>query len=149
MQTANTIAFQSPQFTLLSESQLESLHLAASYEMIVLTDELIALSDHLMKGIEINTDTLLLDEIHKAGPGGEFLTSQETLKRFRQYWFPGLLDRQTREEWLEDGGTTLDQRLNQRVKAIIDDHQVTPLDPSAKAKLDEILAVAAEQVTAD
>jgi trimethylamine--corrinoid protein Co-methyltransferase len=90
MQTANTIAFQSPQFTLLSASQLESLHL---------------------KGIEINADTLLLDEIHKAGPGGEFLTSQETLKRFRQYWYPGLLDRQTREAWLEDGGTTLGQRL--------------------------------------
>jgi trimethylamine--corrinoid protein Co-methyltransferase len=122
--------------------------LATSYEMIVLTDELIALSDNLMKGIEINTDTLLLDEIHQVGPGGEFLTSQETFKRFRQYWFPGLLDRQTREEWLEDGGTTLGQRLNQRVKAIINDHQVPPLDPSAKAKLDEILALAARQVAA-
>ena len=29
MKTANTIAFQSLQFTVLSESQLESLHLAA------------------------------------------------------------------------------------------------------------------------
>jgi trimethylamine--corrinoid protein Co-methyltransferase len=117
--------------------------LTTSYEMIVLTDELIAMTDHIMKGIEVSEDTLMLDELHEVGPGGHFLNTEQTLKRFRDFWFPGLLDRQRRPQWLEAGATTLGQRLSARVKEIIQGHQPEPLDPAKKQKVQGILAQAA------
>ena len=117
--------------------------LTTSYEMIVLTDELVAMTDHIMKGIEVSDDTLMLDELDKVGPGGHFMDTKQTLKRFRSFWFPGLLDRKRRLQWLEGGATTLGQRLNARVKEIIKEHQSKPLDPDKKQRVQEILARAA------
>jgi trimethylamine--corrinoid protein Co-methyltransferase len=117
--------------------------LTCSYEMIVLTDELIAMTDHMMKGIEVTDNTLLLDEIHDAGPGGHFLDTDTTLSRFRDFWYPSLLDRSRRQTWLQAGGTTLGKRLNQRVKDILATHQTSPLDPKAKQQIQHILEQAA------
>jgi len=113
--------------------------LTTCFEMIVLNDELVAMTDHIMKGIQISDDTLLLDELHRVGPGGQFL-GEETRKRFHDFWFPGLLDRSRRPQWLEAGATTLGQRLNARVKEIIKEHQPKPLGPDKKRKIEEILA---------
>jgi trimethylamine--corrinoid protein Co-methyltransferase len=117
--------------------------LTGSYEMIVLTDELVALADNLMKGIEVSDDTMMLDEIDRVGPGGHFMDSDQTLRRFREFWYPGLLDRKRRPEWLAAGATTLGQRLNARVKEIVKDHEPRPLAPDRKRKVQEILARAA------
>jgi trimethylamine--corrinoid protein Co-methyltransferase len=114
--------------------------LTTSYEMIVLTDELVAMTDHLNKGIEVTPETLMVDEIHRVGPGGNYLTSELTLSHFREYWFPGILDRKRRQSWLAKGGTTLGQRLNQKVKDILADHQPKPLEVESRRKLQEILA---------
>lgn len=116
--------------------------LTCSFEMLVLTDELIALTDHLMKGIEINDDTLMLDEIHNVGPGGHFLNTQQTMNRFKDFWYPGLIDRSIRPTWLEEGSTTLGERLNSRVKEILAEHEVEPLAPAKKRQVQEILASA-------
>jgi trimethylamine--corrinoid protein Co-methyltransferase len=118
--------------------------LTTSFEMIVLNDELVAMTDHLMKGIEVSDDTLMVEELDRVGPGGHFMDTKETLKRFRDFWFPGLLDRRTRLPWLEAGGTTLGQRLTARVLEIIKEHQPRPLDPDKKQKVQEILAQAAK-----
>lgn len=117
--------------------------LTTSFEMIVLTDELVALADNLMKGIEINTDTLMLDEIHNVGPGGHFMDTEQTFARFRDFWYPSLIDRKRRPEWLEAGGDTMGQRLTARVKEIIAEHRPKPLAPDKKAKIQDILAQAA------
>jgi trimethylamine--corrinoid protein Co-methyltransferase len=116
--------------------------LSGSFEMFVLTDELVAMADHMVKGIDINDDTLLLDEIHEVGPGGNYIGTQQTLKRFRQFWFPTLLDRKIRPQWLEAGGTTLGQRLNAKVKDVLANHQPKPLDGDKQLKLQEIVAKA-------
>jgi trimethylamine--corrinoid protein Co-methyltransferase len=116
--------------------------LTCSFEMIVLTDELVALVDHFMGGIEVSHDTLMLDELHRVGPGGHFLDTDQTLKRFRDFWYPGLLDRGIRPQWLAAGATTLGQRLSARVKEIIQEHQPRPLDAGKKRTVQEILAQA-------
>ncbi|MFN2290598.1 MAG: trimethylamine methyltransferase family protein [Anaerolineae bacterium] len=113
--------------------------LTTSYEMIVLTDELVTLSNHLMKGIQVNDDTLMLDEIHAVGPGGHFMDTEQTLSRFRDFWYPDLLDRSRRETWLEGGATTLGQRLSTRVRQIIGEHRPAPLDAAIKQRLQEIV----------
>lgn len=117
--------------------------LTCSFEMIVLTDELVAMTDNIIKGIEVSDDTLMVDEIDQVGPGGHFLNTDQTLNRFRDFWYPGLLDRSIRSTWLDRGATTLGQRLNARVKEIIKEHQPKPLEPEKKQQVEEILTQAA------
>ncbi len=116
--------------------------LTCSFEMIVLTDELIALTGNIMKGLEVSDDTLLLEEIDSVGPGGHFLNTKETLSRFREFWYPDLLDRSLRSTWLENGGTTLEERLREKVQEIIKEHEPDPLDDQVKEGLQEILTQA-------
>jgi trimethylamine--corrinoid protein Co-methyltransferase len=116
--------------------------LTGSYEMIALTDELVAMADGMMKGVDVNENTLLIDDIDRVGPGGNYLASDYTLKRFREFWYPGLLDRKRRQLWLKKGGTTLGQRLNAKVLDILDHYQPKPLAPEKRSQLREILATA-------
>jgi trimethylamine--corrinoid protein Co-methyltransferase len=114
--------------------------LTTSFEMLVLTDELIEMTDHLMKGIEVAEATLLVGEIDRVGPGGHFMATEETLKRFRDCWYPRLVSRSSRKRWLEAGGTTLGQRMNARVREIVSQHRIEPLDSHKKRQIQQILA---------
>jgi len=116
--------------------------LTTSFEMIVLTDELVTMTDHLMKGIEISDETLMLDEIHAVGPGGHFMDTDQTLRCFQDFWYPSLLDRDRREQWLEQGGTTLGQRLRARVQEILKEARPQALDTGKAAQIQQILAQA-------
>jgi trimethylamine---corrinoid protein Co-methyltransferase len=114
--------------------------LTCSYEMIVLTDELVSMTNNLMKAIDTSTDSLMLDEIDRVGPGGHFLNSDQTLNRFRDFWYPTLLDRSIRSTWLRKGATTLGNRLNGKVKEIIKDHKPEPMNKSVVKQVHEILS---------
>jgi trimethylamine:corrinoid methyltransferase-like protein len=59
--------------------------------------------------------------------------------RFREFWYPSLLSREIRPEWLERGGTTLGERLRKRVLEILEGHREA-LAAEKKAAIDEILA---------
>ena len=49
------------------------------------------------------------------------------------------MSREIRETWLERGGTTLGERLNEKVTTIIADHQPEPLAADKKQRLQEIV----------
>lgn len=116
--------------------------LTCSFEMIALTDELVAMSNHLMKGIDVSEQTLLVDELDKVGPGGHFLDTDATRAHYREFWFPKLLDRKIRPNWEAAGRTTLGQRLNAKVNKIIKEHKPKPLSGEKKQRMQEIRATA-------
>jgi trimethylamine--corrinoid protein Co-methyltransferase len=113
--------------------------LTTSFEMIVLTDELIAMVDSLIKGIEVSDETLMLDELDEVGPGGHFLNTEATVDRFRDFWYPDLLSREIRETWQERGGSTLGERLTEKVQTIIKEHRPEPLAKDKKERIQKIL----------
>jgi trimethylamine--corrinoid protein Co-methyltransferase len=113
--------------------------LTTSFEMVVLTDELVAMVDNFLKGIEVNAETMMLDELHAVGPGGHFLTRDSTMARFKDFWYPTMLDRSTRPRWEKAGSKPMGERLNGRVREILAEHQPQPLDPAVKTKVDTIL----------
>ncbi len=101
--------------------------LTTSLELIVLTDELVAMTNHIMPGIPVSEKTLMIDEIDKVGPGGNFLATKETVAHFREFWEPRFFDRSRLEEWQKNGSLTTGQRLNAKVKEIIKDYEVERL----------------------
>lgn len=65
----------------------------ASPEYAVLCSEIIDMVGGMMRGIEINEDTLPLDLIDRVGPKGSYVSEKHTLKHFRRFWAPSIFDR--------------------------------------------------------
>ncbi len=95
---------------------LESM-LAVAYEQYVIDDDLGAQVMRLVRGLEVNDDTLSLDVIHEAAlADGHYLGSAQTLEMMQsEYVYPHTADRANRESW-EDAGAK-DMREQARLKA--------------------------------
>jgi trimethylamine--corrinoid protein Co-methyltransferase len=112
-------------------------------EMLVMNDEIIAMSRRIWRGIEINDDTLMLDLIDRVGPGGHFLAERETAMRCRQeIWTPSLMDRDPWEIWTAAGAPTMLDRIRQRVRTILATHRPAPLPNGAAGEIQAILEAA-------
>jgi len=113
--------------------------LTTSFEQLVVSNEVIGMVRRITGGFEINEETLALDLIDKVGPGGEYLTSEHTLKHFKENWFPELLCRKAYESWEKEGSKDLGTVANEKARHILENHVPKPLDDSIKSKLREIV----------
>jgi trimethylamine--corrinoid protein Co-methyltransferase len=112
----------------------------SSLEMLVMTDEIISLARRLMRGIQVNQETLALDLIDRVGPGGEYLSQVETAHKLRQeIWIPHLVDRQPWSEWERKGSASMKERIQARVREICQTHTPFPLPNNALETVQAIL----------
>jgi trimethylamine--corrinoid protein Co-methyltransferase len=107
-----------------------------SAEMLVLGNEVIGMAKRFIQGIKVNAETLARGVIEDVGPGGHFLQQDHTYQHFRQeLWMPELLTRAPFDTWLEAGAKTLEQRVQDRVREIVESHQATPLPDDVTQEL--------------
>jgi trimethylamine--corrinoid protein Co-methyltransferase len=115
----------------------------SSLEMLVMADELVAMSRHFSAGIPVNADTLALDIIDQVALGGEqsiFLTEDHTLEHFREAHFhPRLLNRAQYDGWNAEGAADLYARCNAEAKKILANHEVRPKPPGVLDEIEDIL----------
>lgn len=112
----------------------------ASLEMLVMSDEIIGMARRIVRGIEVNRDTLAVDVIDRVGPGGHFLRDEHTRKYFKtETWYPSIIDRSIYANWKAAGSKTLGQRANEKVKAILESHQADPLAPEIREKVRAVI----------
>ena len=87
-----------------------------------------------ISGIQVNRNTLAFDTIEKVGPGGNFLSEEHTFKNFRKEMFPPeLIDRSVYANWKKNGSKSLDVRVNEKVKEILENYK-PDLIPEQKLK---------------
>jgi trimethylamine--corrinoid protein Co-methyltransferase len=113
--------------------------LTTSPEMMVLTDEFIAMLRRFMAGVRLDDEALALEAIHRVGPGGNYLTDEHTVAHFRELWQPSLFDRQRADDWRAAGSKRLSDRLRDKTIAIMEDHQAEPLPESIREEIRYIL----------
>ena len=113
--------------------------LTGSLEMLVLSNELIGMTKQFMGGISTETEDLALHTIHQVGPGGHFLTAEHTLKHYRDYWDPQLMDRQIFQKWSEKGKMDLKARVNKQLNSLLASHQTKPLKPEVQQKISQFI----------
>lgn len=114
--------------------------LTASYEMLVMSNEIISMVKRIIKGIRIDKESLALNIIKQIGPGGNFLTTEHTLNHFREeLWSPTLLNRKTYQNWEKEGRKTLADRCNEKVRYILGNHSVKPLRRVIQQQIVQIL----------
>jgi trimethylamine--corrinoid protein Co-methyltransferase len=108
---------------------LESMK-AIAYEQYVIDDEIIGMALRLLKGIQIDEETLGLEAIRGVGPSGDFLSSMHTVKFMRQEYFPQRVgNRQSREAWEKAGALDARERARQKAKEILRNHRPKGIDP--------------------
>jgi trimethylamine--corrinoid protein Co-methyltransferase len=111
-----------------------------SLEMLVMTDEIISMARRMMRGIEVNAETLQLDLIDRVGPGGEFISQMETARGFRkEIWFPSLMDRQPWSQWVSNGSPGMNTRIKKRIDEILKTQTPCPLPEGALEAINDIL----------
>jgi len=110
--------------------------LTFSYEKLVIDNEIAGMVSRILKGIEVNEETLAVDEICKYG-STNYLGSPNTGKMFRkEHYLPTLFDRRNWEAWLRAGGRDISQEARRKAKWILKEHMVEPIEKGIQAEID-------------
>ena len=108
---------------------LESMR-AVAYEQFVIDDEIIGMALRLLRGIQIDEETLGFEALREVGPSGNFLSSMHTVKFMRQEYFrQALADRQARDAWGKAGSLDGRERARRKAREILKSHIPKEIDP--------------------
>lgn len=117
--------------------------LLGSFDMLVMSNEVISLAKRILGGITVTPETLAVDVIERVGPGGQYLTQEHSRRHFRtETWLPTLMDRQMRRGWEASGRKTMADRVRAKVLDILEHHQPMPIPAEVEARLRAIVAEA-------
>jgi trimethylamine--corrinoid protein Co-methyltransferase len=124
------------------------LGITASFEDMVIADELFAVLERSIDGITINEDTLAADVIADVGIGGHYLGHEHTLKYLRDDRLnSSLLKPKTREQWLEQGSPSLVKRAGDKAREILKYHQPRKLEEKTERALNNIIQAARQELS--
>lgn len=99
----------------------------SSLEMLVMDDEIVGMVKTIMAGIAVTDDTTAVEPIDRVGPGGHFMDDDHTIAHFREFWRPTLIDRWRYDNWVENGSTTMGDRIKAKLQGILADHKAEAL----------------------
>ena len=112
----------------------------SSAEMLVIADEIIAMTRYLVEGVPVNPNTLALDAIDRVSPGEGFIADDHTMDNFRTaQWAPRVIDRNQYDVWADAQSKDISSRANERARQILADHQVPPLPEDAEKLIKDIM----------
>lgn len=118
-----------------------------SLSLLAVTDEIVGMCRHVTRGVDMSDDAIAMENIDAAGPGGNHIEEEHTFEYFRQEFFmPSLLERRDYTGWHDDGSKTMAQRAEEKVRFILENHQVAPLPQDVTAEMDAIVAAAEASV---
>ena len=70
--------------------------------------------------MEVSDETCAVEDIVAVGPGGNFVGSDLTAKRFRaELWEPQVWDRESLQEWLAHGARDERRRVKDRIREVL------------------------------
>ncbi len=119
----------------------------ASLAMLVMQHELIGYVERVLRGFEVDDETLGLDVIRSVGRDSTFLAEEHTVRHFRkELWFPRLLDRQFWSPWVEAGAETMLDRCIALKDKLLREHEPVPLDADTRREVHRIVAAARREL---
>lgn len=119
----------------------------ASLAELIINNEMISYLRRIMKGFEVNKETIAFEVIRRVGVGGHFLEDEHTLKYFRkELWFPSLFDRNSWELWKGKEGNSILERAVKKKEEILNEHKIEPLDRDIANRIDEIVKEAEKDI---
>jgi trimethylamine--corrinoid protein Co-methyltransferase len=114
--------------------------LQATYESIVMGDELVGYARKFLAAVALDAEAMALDEIKAIGPGGNHLARTYTREHHRSFWRPTIFDQTVHGRWSMEGGLTLNDRLKARTEQLMSSPREFALDATTSAKLEQMAA---------
>jgi len=113
---------------------------AMSYEKFLIDEETCGMIRRILKPIEINDETIALEQIKKAGIGGTYITSPETLKKCRTELFrPELATRGSYEKWKNQEKKQIWEKAKTALAKRFDGYARPDIDPGIEKDLKQFV----------
>lgn len=111
--------------------------LGASFEAFVIDNEMLSHVHRMVRGIEVNEETLGFDAIRSAVTGeGHFLGAPHTMSAMqRDYFYPSLADRDAPRVWQEKGARDIWSKARDKAEQILSTHYPLYLDSTVDSKI--------------
>jgi trimethylamine--corrinoid protein Co-methyltransferase len=123
-------------------------NLTASYEQLIVDDEIIGSIERVAEGIDFSEEAVAESLISGTGPGGTYISKRHTMDRLRkEHYMPRLSDRSFYAGWERDGCRQLADAARDRAKHILATHEPDRLDEDVDRQLQSILDDAARANT--
>jgi trimethylamine--corrinoid protein Co-methyltransferase len=110
-----------------------------SYEQLIIGDELCGMVSRILRGIEVNEESLAVDVTREVGPEGMFIGHRHTLEHFQDNFIPKIMNRDGREAWERKGAKSIQDVSRETISKILSDHHPEPLDPEVQRQLMTII----------
>jgi len=126
-------------FVLHSAGILESYN-CMSYEKFIIDDEMCGIVKRIKRGYEVNEDTLGLDVIKEAGPGGHFIDKDHTFEHFRaEFYQPQLSNRDDFDSWQASGSPQSVEEAGKKYKKILETYETPELPADVNRDLQKYI----------
>jgi len=117
---------------------LESM-LTVAYEQYVIDDDINGEIMRMVRGIEVNEETLsvaLIDEVCRGE--GHYLGTEQSLHLMKsEYYYPHTADRSQREDWQRSGAPDMWEAARTRARTILANHRPAPIPAAVDAQIRE------------
>jgi trimethylamine--corrinoid protein Co-methyltransferase len=110
-----------------------------SLQLIAIANDTLGFLRAATAGVVVDDETLALDVIEELGPTGSYLAHDHTLKHFKEPYYSKLADKRPYSQWIERGGTTMEQRAADHVDQILSSHEVEPLPDDIQQAIRDIV----------
>ncbi len=112
--------------------------LTFSLAQLVLCDEIVSWIRAFTKDFEVNEETIALDVIEKAGHFGQYLSTDHTLKHYRERWYPSIFERGNYMAWKDSGAKSLTERASEKIDRVLKNHSPEALPDEIRKTLRQI-----------
>jgi trimethylamine---corrinoid protein Co-methyltransferase len=108
--------------------------LTVSYEKLVVDNEILGMCQRVLKGVEVNDETLATELMIEKGPGEDFVSEPHTVKHMREeFYFPTISNRDKRERFTSEESALA--RAKKIVQEVRNSNIESKLPPEIREKI--------------
>ena len=120
--------------------------MTVDYGQLLLDSDMLQMVLFLLRGEEVNEETLDLKEIHKIGPHGNYMVAPLTRKYMKAQSRPKFFDRMNMEAWKKIGSPDCYQVALEKARELLGAHQVAPLSASVAQDIRKFIEEAEKEL---
>jgi trimethylamine--corrinoid protein Co-methyltransferase len=121
---------------------------AGSLVWLAVDNELMDYVKRIVRGFEVNADTVAAEVVNRVRPGGNYLAEEHTVEHFRkELWLPGpAWTRQSWDIWKSEGGGSMADRVKDEIDRIMATHKPEPIDEALAKEINHIVECAKREL---
>lgn len=110
-----------------------------SLQLTAIDNDLIGFIRAATAPVEVKEETLALGVVEELGPTGDYLAHGHTYRHFREPYYSDLADKRQYDDWLDQGGLSMEERAAKQVDRILGEHETEPLPADVQQDLQAIV----------